>query len=73
MAFTDEAIVHIIRHYTREAGVRNLEREIANVCRKVARKVVKEGKSLQVTVRPEDRAGVPGRYKVPGHQSRRKK
>jgi ATP-dependent Lon protease len=50
----DETVVHIIRHYTREAGVRNLEREIANICRKVARKVVKEGKSLQVTVRPQD-------------------
>jgi ATP-dependent Lon protease len=54
MALPDEAIIHIIRHYTREAGVRNLEREIANICRKVARKVVKEGKTLQVTVRPED-------------------
>jgi ATP-dependent Lon protease len=56
LALPDEAIVHIIRHYTREAGVRNLEREIANICRKVARKVVKEGKSLQVTMRPEDLA-----------------
>jgi ATP-dependent Lon protease len=56
MALPDEAIVHIIRHYTREAGVRNLEREIANVCRKVARKVVKDGKTLQVTLRPEDLA-----------------
>jgi ATP-dependent Lon protease len=54
MALPDEAIVHIIRHYTREAGVRNLEREIANICRKVARKVVKEGKTFQVTVRPQD-------------------
>jgi ATP-dependent Lon protease len=54
MTLLDEAVVHIIRHYTREAGVRNLEREIANICRKVARKVVKEGKSLQVTVRPQD-------------------
>ena len=54
MTLPDEAIVHIIRHYTREAGVRNLEREIANVCRKVARKVVKEGKHLQITLRPED-------------------
>jgi ATP-dependent Lon protease len=54
MTFSDEALVHIIRHYTREAGVRNLEREIANIGRKVARKVVKEGKSLQVIVRPEN-------------------
>ena len=35
----------MIRHYTHEAGVRNLDREIANVCRKVARKVVAEGKN----------------------------
>jgi ATP-dependent Lon protease len=54
MALPDEAIVHVIRHYTREAGVRNLEREIANVCRKVARKVVKDGKSLHLVLKPED-------------------
>ena len=41
--FADDAILEIIRYYTREAGVRNLEREIGNVCRKVARKVVKSG------------------------------
>ncbi|MBI1941817.1 MAG: endopeptidase La [Acidobacteria bacterium] len=54
IVLTDEALVGIIRGYTREAGVRNLEREIANICRKVARKVVKEGKALQVTLKPED-------------------
>ncbi len=41
--FADDAILEIIRSYTREAGVRNLEREIGNVCRKVARRVVKKG------------------------------
>jgi ATP-dependent Lon protease len=43
IVFADDAILEIIRNYTREAGVRNLEREIGNVCRKVARKVVKSG------------------------------
>jgi ATP-dependent Lon protease len=43
IVFNDDAILEIIRHYTREAGVRNLEREIGNICRKVARKVVKSG------------------------------
>jgi len=38
--FQDAALLDIVRYYTREAGVRNLEREIANVCRKVAREVV---------------------------------
>lgn len=40
----DSAVLQIVSHYTREAGVRNLEREIANLCRKVARKIA-EGKT----------------------------
>jgi len=48
--FTDDALTAIIRNYTREAGVRNLEREIGNICRKVARKVVKEGEKFSLTL-----------------------
>src|SRR5271169_2538907 len=40
MEFTEESLQTLIHAYTREAGVRNLEREIGNVCRKIARKVV---------------------------------
>jgi ATP-dependent Lon protease len=43
LSFTDDGLLHIIRHYTQEAGVRNLEREIQNISRKMARKVVTEG------------------------------
>jgi ATP-dependent Lon protease len=50
IGFSGDAITAIIRGYTREAGVRNLEREIGNVCRKVARKVVKEGAKFQTTI-----------------------
>jgi ATP-dependent Lon protease len=38
--FTDEALLSLIRSYTRESGVRNLEREIANICRKTAKQIV---------------------------------
>ncbi len=40
LTFTDDAIYEVIRSYSRESGVRQLEREIANICRKVARKIV---------------------------------
>ncbi len=62
IAFTDEAIQTIIQRYTREAGVRNLERELSSICRKVARKVVVEGKSFQEKITPEkvtEYLGVP--------------
>jgi ATP-dependent Lon protease len=47
ISFTDDALRDVIRYYTREAGVRNLEREIGNLCRKIARKVVKDGKYVE--------------------------
>jgi len=52
--FTENAVRTVIHHYTREAGVRSLERELAAVCRKVALKVVKEGKEQQLEIRGAD-------------------
>jgi len=43
IGFSDAAILELIRYYTRESGVRGLERELASICRKVAREVVKAG------------------------------
>jgi ATP-dependent Lon protease len=50
--FPEEAVSDIIRHYTREAGVRNLERMIGTVCRKQARRLA-EGKSEKLVVTPK--------------------
>jgi len=47
---SDNALLGIIRHYTKESGVRNLEREIASVCRKVAVEVVKKDRKTRITV-----------------------
>jgi ATP-dependent Lon protease len=47
VSLTDDALREMIRAYTREAGVRNLEREIGNVFRKVARRVVKDDKHVE--------------------------
>jgi ATP-dependent Lon protease len=57
--FAREAIAAISRHYTREAGVRNLEREIATLCRKQARKIA-EGHPEKLTVTPENLADFLG-------------
>lgn len=52
--FTDGAVYKIIREYTHEAGIRNLEREIASVCRKIARDFVQHGKdSAKIIITPE--------------------
>jgi len=50
IAFSDGALLTVIRKYTREAGVRNLEREIASICRKVARRIVTNGNTRKIKV-----------------------
>ena len=50
---SDQALTQLISQYTRESGLRNLEREIANICRKVARKIA-EGKKGPLHITPKD-------------------
>jgi ATP-dependent Lon protease len=60
--FSDEILLCIIRHYTKEAGVRNLEREIASVCRKVAKEVVRNGPETRIVLTEDiiqDYLGIP--------------
>jgi len=76
LSLPDDTLSALIRSYTREAGVRNLEREVGAVARKVARRVAEDGLSGPITVRPgelpellgpvrfepelAERAGMPG-------------
>src|SRR5213080_4919168 len=50
IVLSESALMAIIRHFTKEAGVRNLEREIASVCRKVAVEVVKKDRAARIRV-----------------------
>ena len=72
LAFSDSALSFLIQSYTREAGVRNLEREISNVCRKTTRKVIKEGKEISVNVTPEVLPDFLGVIKYRDTQSEKK-
>jgi ATP-dependent Lon protease len=72
ISFTDDALSGVIRSYTREAGVRSMEREISSVFRKVARKVVLEGKAYSTQVTDDNLStylGVP-RYRASRQEER---
>jgi ATP-dependent Lon protease len=58
-SFTDAALMDLIRYYTREAGVRTLEREIAKVARKALRRIL-EGKATSIAITPENLADFSG-------------
>lgn len=62
VVFNDGDLLYLIRHYTKEAGVRNLEREIASICRKVAKEVVRNGPETKVELNEDiiqEYLGVP--------------
>ncbi len=62
LVIKDEAIVDLIRYYTREAGVRNLQRQIAAVCRKAA-KIIVSGDKKRVTVNPKVLEDMLGKHR----------
>jgi ATP-dependent Lon protease len=67
--FSDETILALITSYTREAGVRNLEREIGSVCRKVARRIVQKKAETPVQITAENLKDFLGK---PRFRNRRK-
>jgi ATP-dependent Lon protease len=72
VTFSDLALQDVVRRYTREAGVRNMEREISTIFRKVARKVVLEGRDYRADVAQEnltDFLGIP-RYRAARQEER---
>jgi ATP-dependent Lon protease len=72
VSFSDDALEQLLRRYTREAGVRNMEREMATILRKVARRVVLEGREFSAEVTAENLSeylGVP-RYRATQQEER---
>ena len=69
--FTKKILNRIVDNYTRESGVRNLEREIATICRKIARKVVDKGKKYSTKVGIDDLKeflGIPKYQRLPANK-----
>jgi ATP-dependent Lon protease len=72
VTINEDALQELVRRYTREAGVRNMEREISSILRKVARKVVLEGKDYSVAITPDNLGeylGIP-RYRATQREER---
>ena len=63
IAFTDNGILTIIRRFTREAGVRNLEREISSICRKIAKEVIRKGRESHYQITAQNVSKYLGVYK----------
>jgi len=63
IAFTDNGILTIIRRFTREAGVRNLEREISSICRKVAKEVIRKGRESRFQITAQNISKYLGVYR----------
>ena len=59
----DKTVFSIVRHYTREAGVRNLEREIASICRKAAKLIVEKKRTKKIKVLPSNLSDFLGNKK----------
>ena len=64
-SISENAIRTVVHHYTKESGVRSLERELSSICRKVARRVVKEGKDKPIKISAKD---VPKLLGVPKYR-----
>jgi ATP-dependent Lon protease len=73
IAFSDAALTAIVEEYTREAGVRNLERQIGTICRKVAREVAEGKVKRKVSVSAKKARELLGRRRVFAEQRRRTK
>lgn len=64
ISFSESALLLIIQRYTREAGVRNLDRELANICRKVAKEIVEKKKRGKITAKNVHCYLGPPKYKL---------